>query len=63
MSAAQTDITWVKKGSRAASPEDSRAIAQAYIGLLLVLQQSSNTKSLPIDFMGDLASFVLHVTE
>ncbi|KAG9089031.1 hypothetical protein FS749_001670 [Ceratobasidium sp. UAMH 11750] len=60
MSAAQNNAEWASGNIRIASPKDSRAIAQAYIGLLLVSQQGSSTKSVPIAFMGDLAGFVLY---
>ncbi|KAG9088799.1 hypothetical protein FRC07_012471, partial [Ceratobasidium sp. 392] len=45
------------------SPEDSRAIAGSFTGLLLVTQHSANVKNTPIDFMGYLVGFVFHATK
>ncbi|KAG9114441.1 hypothetical protein FRC07_007653 [Ceratobasidium sp. 392] len=55
----QNEIDW---GKGIKSPEDSRVIAGAFAGFLLVTQHSANASNIPVDFMGYLVGFVFHAT-
>ncbi|KAG8782353.1 hypothetical protein FRC12_020933, partial [Ceratobasidium sp. 428] len=63
MASVEKAINWPEKLDRFLNSEDSQAISQAYSGLIFVWRQNRwSTKSLSIDFIGNLALFVLHMS-
>ncbi|KAG8703213.1 hypothetical protein FRC09_004290 [Ceratobasidium sp. 395] len=62
MASVKNSIHWPKESNRVVNSDDSQALSRAYSGLLFVWKQNGwSTKSLPVDFLGHLTAFVLHV--
>ncbi|KAG8716492.1 hypothetical protein FRC09_015690 [Ceratobasidium sp. 395] len=63
MASVEKGFNWPENFNRFLSPEDSRSVSQAYSGLLFVWKKDGwNTKSLSIDFIGNLSIFALHMS-
>ncbi|KAG9097349.1 hypothetical protein FS749_006522 [Ceratobasidium sp. UAMH 11750] len=61
--AIEKEIDWPDEFEGYANPEDSRTVAEAYSGLLVIWQQNGfDTRALPINLVGELANFVHQTT-
>ncbi|KAG8700410.1 hypothetical protein FRC09_005971 [Ceratobasidium sp. 395] len=58
--ASQGGVDWSDENRRFKSLEDTQTIVKAYHGLFLVSQHQVDLSTIPVDFMGHLAGFVLH---